>query len=125
MVLEASPAASAALSRRCMQHILHHGAKIKKGDLSKEIDAALSSNRLSADLADQLDAVRTIGNFAAHPTKSAVTSEIIAVEPGEASWNLDVIEGLMDAYYVLPARATQRKTALNKKLIEAGKTPLP
>jgi hypothetical protein len=48
----------------------------------------------------------------------------MAVEPGEASWNLDVIEGLMDAYYVVPARTSERIAALNKKLAEAGKKPL-
>jgi hypothetical protein len=33
-----------------------------------------------------LDAIRTIGNFAAHPIKSTSSGEIVDVEPGEAEW---------------------------------------
>lgn len=39
----------------------------------------------------ELDAVRNIGNFAAHTQKSTVTGAILDVVPGEAEWNLDVL----------------------------------
>ncbi len=41
----------------------------------------------------RIDAVRVIGNFAAHPIKSKSTGEIVDVEPGEAEWNLNTLEG--------------------------------
>ncbi|MGA9972020.1 MAG: hypothetical protein WA757_14400 [Candidatus Acidiferrales bacterium] len=64
-----------------------------------------------------------IGNFAAHPIKSKQTGEIVAVEPGEAEWNLDVLESLFD-FYFQPAILKEKKDALNKRLAEAGKPPL-
>jgi hypothetical protein len=65
--------------------------------------------------------VRLIGNFAAHPIKSKSSGEIVDVEPGEAEWNLDVLESMFDFYFVQPQVLAQKKTALNKKLSDAGK----
>ena len=67
---------------------------------------------------------RNIGNLAAHPTKNKGTGEIIDVEPGEADWQLDTLEGLFDFYFVQPALLQARKDALNDKLQKAGKPPL-
>lgn len=44
VTLNDSPKASAALSRRCLQNILRDVAKVKKSDLSKEIDEVLLQN---------------------------------------------------------------------------------
>ena len=125
LVLADSAMASAALSRRCLQHILREKAGVKPVDLSTEIDEVIESNKLPSDLSGDLDAVRNIGNFAAHPMKSTNSGEIFDVEPGEAEWNLDVVEGLMDYYFVRPARSREKKVALNAKLKEAGKPELP
>ena len=124
LVLVDSAKASAALSRRCLQHLLRDEAKVKPQDLFKEIQELLDRNTLPSHIADSLDAVRNIGNFAAHPIKSQSTGEIVPVEPGEAEWNLDVLESLFDFYFVAPARTKARKDALNKKLGDAGKPPL-
>jgi hypothetical protein len=35
---------------------------------------------------ESIDAVRNIGNFAAHPQKSTATGEILEVEFGESEW---------------------------------------
>ena len=56
--------------------------------------------------------------------KSTNTGEIVGVEDGEAEWLLDVLEELFDFYYVAPARATSRRDALNKKLVDLGKKPV-
>ncbi len=125
LVLADSPKASAALSRRCLQQILRDGAKVEPGDLIKEIKQVVDSKRLPTTISHNLDVVRHIGNFAAHPTKSQSTGEIIDVELGEAEWNLDVIEALMDVYYVQPIRLNEKRAALNEKLAEAGKPQLP
>lgn len=121
LVLSDSPKASAALSRRCLQNLLRQAAGVKAGDLFDEIQQVLDSKQLSSTIADNIDAVRAIGNFAAHPTKSKSTGEIVDVEPHEAEWNLDVLESLFDFYFVLPAKAQSKKDALNKKLGDAGK----
>jgi len=68
--------------------------------------------------------VRQIGNFAAHPIKSTSSGEIVDVEPGEAEWNLDVLEGLFDFYFVGPAESKKKREALDKKLKDAGKPSL-
>lgn len=125
LVLPDSAKASAALSRRCLQHILKEKAAVTGGDLSAQIDLVIESGKLPTHLVENLDCVRSIGNFAAHPIKSKQSGEILDVEPGEAEWNLDVVEELMDFYFVKPAHSKARKVALNSKLREAGKPELP
>src|SRR6185312_3631495 len=113
-VLDISPKASAALSRRIMQHILRECAKVKEPTLDKEIQKVLDGNMVPSHLAESLDAVRTVGNFAAHPIKSTSSGEVVDVEPGEAEWNLDTVEALFDFYFVQPARTAAKRAALNQ-----------
>ena len=120
-VLPLSGAASAALSRRCLQSILRDKAGTKSRDLYDQIEEAIGAGHLPSHIAEGLHAVRNIGNFAVHPMKSTSSGTILDVEPGEAEWNLDVIESLFDFYFVQPALATKRKTELNRKLKDAGK----
>ena len=123
VVLEDSPQSSTALSRRCLQALLalqgfdHH-------NLAGAIDAVLEAKALRSELADDLDTIRKIGNFAAHPMKDTNSGEILPVEPHEAEWNLDVLEGLFDFYYVAPAKAAAKRTALNAKLQAGGQGPV-
>jgi hypothetical protein len=124
LVIADSPKASAALSRRCLQHLLRGEAKVKPANWFTEIDEMLSRGTLPSHIAEGLDAVRNIGNFSAHPMKSKSTGDIVLVEPGEAEWNLDVLESLFDFYFVAPAKTKARKDALNKKLKDAGKPPV-
>ncbi len=118
-----SPKASAALSRRCLQHILSERNVSKSSNLSSAIDDALASG-LPSHIASDLDAIRAVGNFAAHPQKAVATGEILPVESEEAEWNLDVLDALFDYYYVQPAISAKRRLALNEKLEKAGKKPL-
>lgn len=119
-----SPKASAALSRRCLQHILREKLGVQKKDLANEIQQVLDAARLPSHLLQSLDAIRNIGNFAAHPIKSISSGEIIDVEPGEAEWNLDVLEALFDYVFVQPAILQRKREALNAKLAGAGKPPV-
>lgn len=121
LILLDSPKASAALSRRCLQHLLRTKQKVNQGNLADEIQQTLDSGKLPTHLADSLDAIRNIGNFAAHPIKSKATGEIIEVEPGEAEWNLDVLESLFDFFFTQPALIKKKRDALDAKLKEAGK----
>ena len=116
-----SPKASAALARRCLQNLLRMKGGIKNGDLANEIQQIIDGEKLPSYLLDTLDAVRNIGNFAAHPIKNHSTGEIVDVEIGEAEWTLDVLEALFDFYFIQPKMIDQKKEALNKKLKDAGK----
>jgi hypothetical protein len=125
-VLPISAKASAALSRRCLQHMLRsHGYEAK--DLANEIDLLLKETdplkALPIRLRETIDAIRNFGNFAAHPNKDNATLEIIDVEPHEAEWCLETIEELFEHFYVGPAIAAARKAALNEKLASIGKPP--
>jgi len=124
LVLSDSPKASGALSRRCLQNLLREVAKVKPGNLADEIQQAVDSGGLPSSLVDSIDAIRNIGNFAAHPMKSQKSGEIMPVEPGEAEWNLDVLESLFDFYFVQPEVIRKKREALNKKLQDAGKPPM-
>jgi hypothetical protein len=122
LVLADSPKASAALSRRCLQHVLREAGKTKQKDLAKQIDEVIPT--LPSYLAEMIDTVRVMGNFAAHPIKSTNTGEIIDVEPGEAEWLLETLESAFDFYFVQPAIAKRKRDTINSKLAEAGKPSL-
>lgn len=123
-VLPLSPKASAAISRRLLQHVIREQAGIKKRNLDEEINELLAANVLPADLAEDLDAIRQIGNFSAHPIKSTETGTVVEVEEGEAEWLLDLLEELLDVYFVRPKKRAAKRDALNKKLEDVGKPEL-
>ena len=118
LVESLSKKASAAIARRCLQNILHQQG-IQKANLSQEIDEAMKI--LPSHLSEAIDAIRNIGNFAAHPMKSTQTGDIVEVEEGETEWILDVLEQLFDFYYVQPEITRVKKAALDAKLKSAGK----
>jgi len=91
-VIDSSPEASATLGRRCLQRLIREHIGITDKNLDKEIVSVLASNQLPSYLAGDIDAIRNIGNFAARPTKSEETGEIMEVGPGEAAWTLKVLE---------------------------------
>jgi len=123
-VLTVSPKSSAALSRRLLQEILQTKFGIRKRDLKTEIEEFIDLRDIPSDLKDAVDAIRNVGNFAAHPSKYQSTGEIVDVEVGEAEWLLEVLELLFDYAYVQPKRAQDKKDSLNRKLAELGKPPM-
>lgn len=123
IVLPWSAKASAALARRCLQHVLHE-QRIKAKDLSTEIQTFIDDPKTPSHLAQSVDGIRQVGNFAAHPMKSTSTGEVVEVEPGEAEWLLDTLEDMFEFLYVQPAAAKAKRDALNKKLADAGKKPM-
>jgi hypothetical protein len=103
---------------------LHDKAGVKERNLDQEIQKLIDGHMVPSQIADSLDAIRTVGNFAAHPIKSTASGQIVDVEPGEAEWNLETVEALFDFYFVQPAKIAAKKAALNQKLKDAGKPPL-
>jgi hypothetical protein len=121
MIQNLSPKASAALSRRLLQRLFHDHMGIKARDLNDEIETAITDKHLPAELQSELHAVRTIGNFGAHPIKVKNTGEIADVEPGEAEWQITILRHMFDEVFVKPAAAKKRLAELNKKLSASGK----
>lgn len=124
LVVNDSPQASAALTRRLLQSLLHDQANIKEKNLDQEIQKFIDSPTTPSHLAEAVDAIRVNGNFAAHPIKSQSTGQICKVEPHEAEWNLDVIDELFDFFFVSPARLKSKRMQLNQKLADTGKPQL-
>ena len=125
LVIADSPKASAALSRRCLQNILREKAQVKHPDnLADARKEVVEDPATPKGIADSLDAVRNIGNFAAHPNKSQRTGEIVDVEPLEAEWCLETLEILFAYYFVRPAEIQRRQDAINSKLADIGKPEL-
>lgn len=120
-VLPVSQKASAALSRRCLQNLLTHNG-YKQKDLHNQIDAAIKD--LPERIGRNLDAIRVIGNFAAHPMKHKSTGALVEVEPDEASWNLEVLRDLLEYYYVQLKNAEMKRKKLDSKLKRIGKPPM-
>ncbi|MCG2787997.1 MAG: DUF4145 domain-containing protein [Anaerolineae bacterium] len=111
-----SPKASAAISRRLLQNILHEAYKIEKRNLLTEINEFAQLPNVPQHLIEAIDAVREIGNLAAHPTKNVNTGEIVEIEPHEADWLLEVLLELLDFTFVQPEKLKMRKAALKEKL---------
>ena len=124
LVLNDSPKASAALSRRCLQNVLHNKVGIKSKNLDTEIDEWIERGGLPTNLVESLHALRQIGNFAAHPIKIRNTGEIAEVVPGEADWSLDTLEGVFDHCFIQPAALQRRRDDINAKLKAVGKPPV-
>jgi hypothetical protein len=124
LVLDSSSKASAAISRRLLQHILLEDYHIKKGSLDKQIEEFIHKGGIPSHITEAVDAVRNVGNLAAHPIKNTNTGEIVEVEPGEAEWLLEVIDALFDFTFVQPSKLKDRQDKLNKKLTSMGKPPL-
>lgn len=122
LVIPYSPKASAALSRRCLQHLLHEKGFVAKS-LEKEIDAALPA--LPPHIQGELHTLRQFGNFAAHPSADHASGEILGVEDGEAEWMIEVLEDLFEHFYRKPDEARSKRDAINAKLVASGKKPLP
>jgi len=120
-VLALSPKASAAMSRRILQQLLREKCGIAPSSLAKEIGEFTSRSGIPSYLSDAVDAVRNVGNFAAHPLKDTNTGSIVDVENGEADWLLDVLDAMFDYVFVQPSRLEKRRTSLNAKLRSMGK----
>ena len=124
LVADISPKASAALSRRILQAVIRENFNITQRTLDKEIDEFIKLKDVPSSLAESVDAIRVVGNFAAHPQKTTNTGEILEVEPGESEWLLDVLEQLFDFAFIRPAKLKEQKDKLNAKLQSAGKPVL-
>jgi len=126
-VLPESAEASAALARRCLQHLLrkHLEIKTKSGRLADEIREAIAAHKIPSQVIEIIDMGRVLGNLGAHPEQDQRSGEIIDVQPGEAESVLDLLEELFESYFVRPATMKRKKESLNARLAEARTPPKP
>ena len=94
-----------------------------EGNLARQIGAFVEDERTPSELGKNLQYLREIGNFAAHPIKSERTGEIMPVEPDEAEWALEVVDRLFDYYFVAPGKDEARRREFDGRAADAGRRP--
>ena len=106
LIQSKSPKASATLARRALQGMIRDfwEVKIRSNRLKDEIDAI--KDRVDPDVFTAIDAVRTVGNIGAH--MEADINVIVDVDPGEARKLIELIELLIDEWYVARHKKKQR-----------------
>lgn len=108
LIRDLSPKASATLSRRCLQGMIRDFWGESKPTLYKEIEAI--KDRVDSDTWDAIDAVRSLGNIGAHMEKDI--NVIVDVDPTEAQHLINLIELLIEDWYVTRHDRAQRKKAV-------------
>ncbi|WP_347358008.1 DUF4145 domain-containing protein [Bdellovibrio sp.] len=108
-----SPKASATLSRRCLQGMIRDFWGIKKSRLVDEIEAL--RDKVDPLTWESIDAIRKVGNIGAHMEKDI--DLIIEVDPDEAALLIQLIEGLVEDWYVAKWKREENK----RKMIELAK----
>ena len=115
LVFADSPNASAALSRRCLQHILRNKLSVKPGQLKDEIKAVIDNSDTPSYISESLHHLREFGNFGAHPDLDKNTGVIVPVEQDEAEWCLEVLEIVFEFYFVRPAKEEAMQRAIDAR----------
>lgn len=98
-VLNVSPKASAALSRRILQDILHNYHNIKKKNLDEEIKEFVSLNGVPSNLAETVDAIRINDRIGEEVAKLhiVILDNLIPLEIG-CGQKQEAIEHLKQSY---------------------------
>lgn len=108
--------ASAAFSRRLLQHYIEKKHKIKKPDLKQEIEELKKLNYYPSDLITLFNHIRHYGTFAAHAKTDQISGEIIDIDPGEADSLLAILEEMFDYDYERKRRIKETEKKLQDKL---------
>ncbi|QIO07678.1 DUF4145 domain-containing protein [Acinetobacter lanii] len=103
-IRDLSPKASATLARRCLQGILRDFWEVKPDNLNKEIDQI--EEKVDPLIFDAINAVRQLGNIGAHMEKNI--NLIIDVAPDEAQKLIELIELLLEEWYIARHRRQER-----------------
>lgn len=98
-IMMLSPKASATLSRRCLQGMIHDFWGIKEKNLNAEISTL--KDKIPSDLWASIDALRQLGNIGAHMESD--TNIIVDIDPGESYSLIQLIELLMKEWYIIRA----------------------
>lgn len=96
LICELSPKSSATLARRCLQGLIRDVWDIKNNNLSKAIEAI--KDKVEDSMWKAIDSVRKVGNIGAHMENDI--NVIVDVEPKEAKMLINLIEILIQEWYV-------------------------
>ncbi|EOV8876976.1 DUF4145 domain-containing protein [Proteus mirabilis] len=96
LIRELSPKSSATLARRCLQGMIRDVWKINEKNLAKEIEAI--KDKVESEMWEAIDSIRSIGNIGAHMEKDI--NIIVDVEPSEAQLLIELLETLIQEWYV-------------------------
>ncbi|MBA3025726.1 MAG: DUF4145 domain-containing protein [Sulfurimonas sp.] len=107
-IKDLSPKASATLARRCLQGIIRDFWKVKPTILAKEIEEI--EDKIDPLIWQAIDAVRKVGNIGAHMEKDI--NLIVDVEPHEAELLINLIETVLDEWYIAKYKREQKLTAI-------------
>jgi hypothetical protein len=109
-IRDLSPKASATLARRCLQSMIRDFWGIKKTRLIDEIREL--EQKVDPLTWSAIDSVREVGNIGAHMEKDI--NLIIEVEPKEAQILIELIEQLVDDWYVERFNKEQRSKKIKE-----------
>lgn len=118
LILNLSPKSSAALSRRCIQGMIHDKWDIKLKNLNQEISTL--KDKIEPSLWSAIDSLRQLGNIGAHMEKDINT--IIDIEPDEAEKLILLVELLIKEWYIVPHERQELLAGIVQ--INAGKQEL-
>jgi hypothetical protein len=107
-IRDLSPKASATLARRCLQGMIRDFWKVKPDLLVREIEQI--KDKVDPHSWAAIDALRKVGNIGAHMEKDI--SVIVDVDPGEADLMIQLVETLIEEWYVNRFEREQRMAKL-------------
>ena len=121
-LLTIDPMASAAYSRRLLQHYIQKKHKIKAQGLKNELKKLKKLNYYPADLIELFSNIKHYGDFAAHAKTDQITGEIIDIDPDEAEWLLVILEEMFEYDYARKSRIKESQRKLQDKLQRSNST---
>ena len=98
LISHLSPKASATLSRRCIQGMIHHKWQITLKNLNQEISAL--KDKIEPSLWSAIDSLRQLGNIGAH--MEADVNMIVDIDPDETQKLIALVEILIKEWYIIP-----------------------
>lgn len=107
-VRDLSPKASATLARRALQGMIRDFWNISRGSLKEEIDAL--ETIIDPGTWGSIDAVRSVGNIGAHMEKDV--NIIVPIDPEETQLLIELIESLVDDWYIARHKKQERNKAM-------------
>jgi hypothetical protein len=107
-IKDLSPKASATLARRCLQGVIRDFWKVKPDKLNKEIEAI--EDKIDPLIWKAIDSVRKVGNIGAHMEKDI--NMIVDVEPHEAELLINLIETVLDEWYVARHKREEKLSSI-------------
>lgn len=124
-VLPFSPESSAALSRRLLQRLLVDQSGAGEGALVDQIRRSVLSPGLPEFLRQGLLTYSRLSGLESDAAKSEHPDALAAVKPGEAHWLLDVLQPMLDLFFVQPARLRRKQALLEDELSPASQAITP